>query len=62
MREFKVKISNELHSALQHIAQARGQTVTALVKRAIRQELADFGPIRRDEQEQGQQQEPGGVE
>ena len=37
--QVKVRLSSELHRALQVIAKNRGVTVTALVKRAIRQEL-----------------------
>lgn len=37
--QVKVRLSNELHGALQAVAAARGVTVTALVKRALRSEI-----------------------
>lgn len=46
--QIKVRLPFQLHKALQHIAKARGVTVTALVKKAIREELAGCGPILRD--------------
>lgn len=60
--QIKVRLSRELHGALQAVAAAKGITITALVKRAIREELSGFGPIPRDEEDRGNNPEPGGQE